>query len=173
MQSSTRLLRSCVAKLSLRCPKGGQMTVQFHPGAQLPALQLLPTPNGVHRGRCLGGAERTGVADTVLVHVLGITLREEAVSHRAHGPFPITWHRVRAPLMHPHAAASSPAVYPPASVSVHHSGPRRTARPQVISREVCEVAGLPPQAWHTDSPAAYFVPFQTTLTLLIKGVPTV
>lgn len=64
------------------------MTVQFHPRTQLPALQLLPffssvfpTPNGMHRGGCLGGAERMGVADTVLVHMLGIALRGEAVCH--------------------------------------------------------------------------------------------
>lgn len=64
------------------------MTVQFHPRAQLPALQLrpffwsvFPTPHGMHRDGCLGGAERTGIADTVLVHVLGIILWGEAVCH--------------------------------------------------------------------------------------------
>lgn len=113
------------------------MTVQSHPRTQLPALQLLPffwsvfpTLDGMLRGGCLVGAGRTCVADPVLVHVLGITLQAEAcVSRRAHGQVPITWHRVRALLMHPHAAASSPAACPPASVSTH--------QPQVM----CSAAG--------------------------------
>lgn len=103
------------------------MTVQSRPRTQLPALQLLaffwsvfPTLNGMHRGGCLAGAGRMRVADAVLVHMLGITLQGEAcVSRCAHGLVPITWQWLRALLTHPHAAASSPAVCPPASVSAH------------------------------------------------------
>lgn len=88
LRSSAELSRSCVAKLPLRYLKRGQMTSQFQPRAQLPALQLLPffwsvfaMPNGVHGGGCLAGAESTGVADTVLVHVPGITSWGAAMCH--------------------------------------------------------------------------------------------
>lgn len=149
------------------------MAVQSRPRTQLPALQLLPffgsvfpTLNGMHRGGCSVGAGRTCVADPALVHVLGITLQGEAcVSLRAHGLVPITWQRVRALLVHPHAAASSPAACPPASVSAH--------QPPSDLQSGWEVAGLPPQPSHTDSPAACLVPFQTTQMLLINGVPIV
>lgn len=42
----------------------------------------------MHRGGCLGGAERAGAADAVLLHVLGITLLGEAVSHMPMGLSP-------------------------------------------------------------------------------------
>lgn len=58
-----------------------------------------------------------------------------------------------------------PAACPPASVSAH--------QPPSDLQSSWEVAGLPPQASHTDSPAACLVPFQTTQMLLIKGVPIV
>lgn len=81
------------------------------------------------------------------------------------GLVPITWHWVRALLTHPHEAVSSPAACPPASVSAH--------QPPSDLQSDWEVAGLLPQSWHTDSPAACLVPFQTTQMLLIKGVPIV
>ena len=56
-----------------------------------------------------------------------------------------------------------PCRVPPSLCQCASAWPRGDCGPQVISREVCEVAGLPPQAWRTDSPAACLVPFQTTL----------
>lgn len=145
------------------------MTVQSHPRTQLPALQLLPffcsvfpTLNGMHRGGCLVGAGRMCVADPVLVHVLGITLQGEA--------------RVSCPRAGPHHVA--------AGACSADASPLSCVQPCRLSPSLCqctsapsdlqsgwEVAGLPPQASHTDFPAACLVLFQTTQMLLIKRVP--
>ena len=108
------------------------MTVQFHPIAQLPALQLPPSclKWGAQRWM-LGRGREDGcrwysIGARAWDHVAG----RGCVSRRAHGPFPITWHQVRALLTHPCAAASSPAACPPASVSVHQPGPGGTVDPK-------------------------------------------
>lgn len=148
------------------------MTVQSHPRTQLPALQLLflqsvfPILNGLHRGGCLVGAGRTCVADPVLVHVLGITLQAEAcVSLRAHGLVPITWPRVLCSADAFPRSCIQPCLVSPSLC-------QRTSAPSDL-QSGWEVAGLPPQPSHTDSPASCLVPFQTTQMLLIKGVPIV
>lgn len=97
-------------------------------------------------------------AGAVLLRVLGITLRGEAATH-ARGPFPLTWHWARALLPRPCTAASSPAAYPPASVSTHQPALGRTTDPK-RSAEDCEVAGFPPsQAWRADSPDVRLILF--------------
>lgn len=110
------------------------------------------------------GAGRPCVADAVLVHVLGITLQGEArVSCPRAGP-----HHVAAGACSADASPRScvqPCPCPPAPVSAH--------QPPSDLHSGWEVAGLPPQASHTDFPAACLVPFQTTQRLLIKRVPIV
>lgn len=110
----------------------------------------------------LGRAGRTCVADPILVHVLGITLQGEAcVSCPRAGP-----HHVA--LGACSADASPRSCVQPCRVSP--SLCQCTSAPSDL-QSGCEVAGLSPQASHTDFPAACLVPFQTTQMLLIKTVP--